>query len=101
MRELNEHLCSLGLVGMGFPSRNPQPRAKDLLGGVHRCQELTEAIGLEGYGKGSATTGWGQSVLSWLKLELARVKELELDWLGLSWKQCRNPSLARLELKKL
>ena len=40
-----------------------------------------------------------QSVPSWLELELAQAKKLELGWLGSARRQGQNPSLARLGLK--
>ena len=42
-----------------------------------------------------------QSVPSWLELELARAKKLELGWLGLARRQSQNSSLARLGLKRI
>ena len=41
-----------------------------------------------------------QSVLSWLKLELAQNKKLELSWLGSAQRKSQNPSLAWLGLKQ-
>ena len=40
-----------------------------------------------------------QSVPSWLELELARAKKLELGWVGLAQRQGQNPSLAWLGLE--
>ena len=37
--------------------------------------------------------------LSWLKLQLAQAKELELGWLGLARRLSQIPSLDRLGLK--
>ena len=39
--------------------------------------------------------------LSWIKLQLARAKELELGWLGLAWRLSQILSLDRLRLKRI
>ena len=41
-----------------------------------------------------------QTLASWLGLELARAKKLELGWLGSTWRQSQNPSLAQLGLEQ-
>ena len=45
--------------------------------------------------------GINQSVPSWLELELAPAKKLELGWLGSARRQSQNPSLARLGLAQV
>ena len=45
--------------------------------------------------------GEGQSVLTWLKLELALSKKLKLGWLGSARRQSQNQSLAQLRLEQV
>ena len=56
----------------------------------------------------SLSSGWKrkflaqyQSVASWLKLELAQAKKLELGWLSSARRPSQNPSLAWIEIENL
>ena len=63
----------------------------------HLTYSLTQNVGPTTLSSGTGT----QSVPSWLELELARAKKLELGWLGSARRQGQNPSLARLGLKRI
>ena len=57
-------------------------------------KKLLSSAGL--YGVGSSWVGLGQTVASWLELELVQSKKLELGWLGSVTKSNSEMGISRL-----